>query len=83
MAKKTTTAIDDDFDFGFSIVNEEELPKESEEALSRRLDKLYNAIQPLLNNLEANPEKEYIHWPNRIESIEKFREKLRTIYSEG
>jgi len=42
---------------------------------------LYNAITPLLNNLKANPEKEYILWPNRTEKIEAFENKLFDIYN--
>ncbi len=82
------------FDFGFTAVDETELQavqdaqKEagdvSVEARTTqdKLDKLYNAIQPLLNNLKANPEKEYILWPNRIEKVEAFEDHLLKIYSE-
>ena len=45
-----------------------------------KLDKLYNAITPLLNNLKKNPEKEYILWPNRIDKVEQFEDVLRKIY---
>jgi len=45
-----------------------------------KLDKLYNAIQPLLNNLKANPEKEYIKWPKRTEKIEQFEDHIQSIY---
>ena len=57
---------DDFFDFGFTAVTEEEL--ESVQTLQKtaveaeeyedRLHSLYNAIQPLLNNLRKDPEKE-------------------------
>jgi len=46
-----------------------------------KLDKLYNAIQPLLSNLKKNPEKEYILWPNRIEKVDQFEDHLRKIYN--
>ena len=80
------------FDFGFTVVDELELEAvQNAEMLSgqisasasdfeKRLDDLYNAIQPLLNNLKANPEKEYIYWPNRIEKVEQFEEYLLKIY---
>lgn len=45
-----------------------------------KLDKLYNAIIPLLNNLKANPEKEYILWPNRLSKVEAFETHLTDIY---
>ena len=83
---------DDFFDFGFTAVDEEELDavqkvnKKAEasqtEASSaqERLDKLYNAITPLLNNLKKNPEKEYILWPNRLEKVEQFEDHIQKIY---
>ena len=83
---------DDFFDFGFTAVDEDELEavqkvvKKAEvsqtEASSaqERLDKLYNAITPLLNNLKKNPEKEYILWPNRVDKVEQFEDMLRKIY---
>lgn len=60
-----------DFDFGFTLVDEDELDVAKQatastataETTQNRLDKLYNAITPLLNNLKANPEKEMIKWP--------------------
>ena len=45
-----------------------------------RLDNLYNAITPLLNNLKQNPEKDYILWPNRLEKVEQFESHLQSIY---
>lgn len=83
---------DDMFDFGFTAVDESEL-KAVQEASAKaesvasnatvtqdKLDKLYNAVVPLLNNLKKNPEKEYILWPNRIEKVEQFEEHLLKIY---
>ena len=84
---------DDFFDFGFTAVDESELKAVQEvsakaetlgaNALNtqEKLDKLYNAIQPLLTNLKKNPEKEYILWPNRIEKVDQFEDMLRKIYS--
>ena len=37
-------------------------------------------IMPLLNNLAKNPEKDYIYWPNRLDKIEQFRDKLDEVY---
>ena len=79
---------DDIFDFGFTAVTEDELQsvqaavaiKEEAETTQDRLDDLYNAIIPLLNNLKANPEKEYILWPNRLAKVEQFESRLLEIY---
>ena len=83
---------DDFFDFGFTAVNEEELEavqtatKKAESvsttatAAKIKLDKLYNAITPLLNNLKKNPEKEYILWPDRLSKVEAFEDHLQKVY---
>ena len=49
--------------------------------LQNRLTKLYDAIQPLLINLKANPEKDYIHWPNRTAKVDSFKKLLTDIYN--
>ena len=74
-----------DFDFGFTAVTEDELEavqktKVSAEGAQEKLDKLYNAIVPLLTNLKKNPEKEYILWPNRLEKVEAFEDHIQKIY---
>ncbi len=80
------------FDFGFTLVDENELEavqqaqatvtatSSTAEETQAKLDKLFNAIQPLLNNLKMNPEKEYILWPNRTEKIEAFEDHIQSIY---
>lgn len=85
---------DDDDDFGFSFVNEEELESynkskqlESEvkeksrsaEVLEKKLLMMEKMILPLLENLKAEPQKEYILWPNREEKIDKFIEKINKV----
>jgi hypothetical protein len=73
------------FDFGFTAVTEDELDvvrdtQSQVETTTDALDRLYNAITPLLNNLKANPEKDYIYWPNRLEKVEQFEDHLQSIY---
>lgn len=87
-----TMELDESFDFGFTIVDEQELEvlQEAEEkltvvsgnadALQDRLDKLYSMVMPLLNNLAKNPDKNYIFWPNRLAKIEQFRDALDKVY---
>ena len=82
---------DDFFDFGFTAVDEEELEavqtatKKAETVASsadetkEKLDKLFNAITPLLNNLKKNPEKEYILWPDRLSKVEAFEDHLQIV----
>jgi hypothetical protein len=85
----------DMFDFGFTAVTEDELQavQDAQKAVGdvsvearsnqEKLDKLYNSIQPLLNNLKANPEKDYIYWPNRLEKVEAFENFIQEIYNNG
>ena len=83
---------DDIFDFGFTIVDEDELDTvqevkktaavaaKSTKETQDQLDKLYNAVIPLLNNLKSNPEKSYILWPDRLAKVEAFEDHLTKIY---
>ena len=73
------------FDFGFTAVDETELEsvqvtQQAATSIEDRLDKLYNAIIPLLTNLKKNPEKEYILWPNRLDKVEEFETHITKIY---
>lgn len=98
MATKTEMNLDD-FDFGFSIVDENELEAVTKvesklqetssasasaaaeaKSIQSKMDKMYNAVIPLLNNLQKNPEKEYIYWPGRHNKVEQFRDKLTILY---
>ena len=81
----------DEFDFGFTAVDESELEAVQQattkaestsskaEETEEKLNKLYNAILPLLTNLKKNPEKEYILWPNRVEKVEQFEDLISAI----
>tara|TARA_B100000212_G_scaffold316157_1_gene270855 strand:+ start:1849 stop:2112 length:264 start_codon:yes stop_codon:yes gene_type:complete len=85
----------DIFDFGFTAVTEDELQAVQDaqkqigdvsveaQSTQDKLEKLYNSIQPLLNNLKANPEKDYIYWPNRLEKVEAFENFIQEIYKNG
>ena len=73
-----------EFDFGFTAVDEAELEavqvsksqtktaSHNAEKYAGDLMKLRKAIQPLLNNLRENPEKDYIFWPDRLEKVDAF-----------
>ena len=83
-----------DFDFGFTAVDEEELEvvqkasasatssSEQVNKLTDKVDKIYNAVLPLLSNLKKNPEKDYIYWPNRNLKIDQFEVVLQKIINE-
>jgi len=84
---------DFDFDFGFTAVTEDELEVVQQQAsavqetthnletLQNKIDTLYNMFQPLLNNLKANPQKDYIYWPNRLDKVESFSDELDKVYN--
>jgi ubiquinone/menaquinone biosynthesis C-methylase UbiE len=81
----------DQFDFGFTAVDEDELEAVQKtttklettsakaDEVEEKLNKLYNAILPLLSNLKANPEKDYIYWPKRTEKVEAFEDLIAGI----
>jgi hypothetical protein len=82
---------DIDFDFGFTAMNEDELDAvqtvtaqveasvSEVEKLQAKVTSLRNAIEPLLKNLELNPDKAYIHWPDRTSKVKAFRAHLDKI----
>jgi len=80
-----------EFDFGFVTCDADELEvvqaskdqtktaSHNAEKFASDLIKLRKAIQPLLNNLRANPEKDYIYWPDRLEKVDAFEEYIDKI----
>jgi hypothetical protein len=78
MSKNTTDL--DDFDFGFSVIDEKDLAvtKQATDA-NAKLEKMHKMILPLLNNLQANPDKDYILWPDRVKKIDQFKAKLQKL----
>jgi hypothetical protein len=71
-----------DDDFGFSAVSEEEYnavvnkTAETADDYKQRLAEVEKMIIPFLNKLHSTGDKEYIHWPNRKPLIEKQIEKI-------
>lgn len=80
----------EDFDFGFSFAEdtselqnqmktEAESDKQMIDDLQERLQQLYKAILPLLDNLCRDPDKPSIHWPDRVSKITAYKKKLQNI----
>lgn len=76
------------FDFGFTFTDEDEVEKaqstakaeqDRSELLQSKMDELYEAIMPFLENLCKNPEKATIHWPDRVAKIREYQQKLTQI----
>ena len=74
--------IEEDDDFGFSAVSEDDYNKvinetaETAEAYKAKLEEVEKLILPFLTKLLKTADKEYIYWPNRKTSIEKQIEKI-------
>lgn len=89
MSDKPETILD--FDFGFTAVDADELDvvreakaavettSASAEQSAAKAQLIYDAVVPLLNNLKANPEKDYIYWPDRYDKLDAFADKLYQI----
>lgn len=70
-------------DFGFSFMDESEVAHPNEiEREKKRAGDIYRSVLPLLENLEKNPEKAIINWPNRAAQIKEFKAKLIQILNE-
>jgi len=50
-----------------------------EQDVANKLRDVEDLVLPLLYNLQKNPEKEYIHWPNRTAIIDKQIEKIKVV----
>lgn len=74
--------IQEDDDFGFSAVSEDEYNKvinetaETAEAYKAKIAEMEKLIIPFLTKLLKTADKEYIYWPNRKPVIEKQIEKI-------
>jgi hypothetical protein len=84
-------ASDNDFGFSLvseaELKKHEEMLKKKVEEQSKivvktaldnqaKLQGLRDMIMPLLNNLAADPDKEYILWPNRADKVAAFIKKV-------
>lgn len=87
MSEKTIQTLPKN-DWGFSILDENELSAahhfdEQIASMKKEYEKdihdFYMIIQPLLNNLKANPNKEYLYWPDRAAIITDLDKKLNHI----
>jgi hypothetical protein len=55
------------------------LIKSIEEKYKAKLKEVEGMILPLLVNLKKNPDKAYIHWPNRTPVIDKQIERITSV----
>jgi hypothetical protein len=83
----------EDFDFGFSFAEdtsqirvevdrleaEQQNHQQTIDELNKRIQELYTAILPLLDNLSRDPDKPSILWPDRATKIEAYKKKLQAI----
>ena len=72
--------LDDDFDFGFTSVSEEDVLAPLVSNSQDKAQAMYDAIIPLLTNLAKDSDKnDLIKWPNRAKKIDEFKKKLQDI----
>jgi hypothetical protein len=71
---------EDDFDFGFTAVDFDPTAVQAEvDETKTKLQQVESLILPLLRNLQKNPDKAYIHWPNREVVIQKQIDRILSI----
>jgi hypothetical protein len=70
--------LNDDFDFGFTTHTVEELTTD-EERLKQNLREIRKVYLPLLLELNKNPEREVIKWPNRKDLLDHHITKLKDL----
>ena len=65
---------------GSSITNAldsiEDMKESLEKDYDKKLEEIENLVLPLLVNLTKNPEREFIKWPNRAESVQSHINKI-------
>jgi hypothetical protein len=93
MIKQGLTINEEDYDFGFSLVSEDEMKAREDKAAAsavaphaakaedaeQRLNNVMKMVLPFLNNLAKDSEKDYIYWPDRSKKMKEFIEKLSII----
>jgi len=52
------------------------------EIANQKVNAMYKAILPLLNNLKKDASRPYIYWPDRVNKINLFIKKLEEIVAE-
>ena len=76
--------MDEDFDFGFTTIDEDDLKKIETDLQGQltdvqlKLDGLRKMIMPLLENLKKDPDKNIIKWDgaDRVKKIDAFIKKM-------
>jgi hypothetical protein len=63
-------------DFGFTLVEEEDLMKVPTDD---RAERIYKLILPLIKNLSAGKDEDVIKWPNRKQKLADFQKKIEKI----
>lgn len=63
-----------------SVLNEiEDRTNAMRDECKGKMGEVESLILPLLTNLMKNPQKEYIHWPNRTEKLQAQIDKITTL----
>jgi hypothetical protein len=68
--------LNEEDDFGFTMITADDLAAPEAQV---KLEMLRDMIMPLLNNLKKDGHKDVIHWPNRVEKIDAFIQKINKL----
>lgn len=70
----------EDNDFGFTAIDYDPVAEMRDTFNTKqKMQQLEELILPLLKNLQKNPDKPTIHWPNRAEVIQQQIDKILSI----
>ena len=73
-----------DNDFGFSATTEQDIiQRHVADNYQPVLDTIWNAINPLLTNLQKDPDKDVLKWPGRADAIKKLQVKIKTLCNQS
>lgn len=74
---------DDEYDFGYTeFFTKDDVVKYAGKQDNDKLEKSMKLMMTFLNNLKMNPEKEFLHWPDRAKKVDELIEKLKAITEE-
>ncbi len=78
----------DDDDFGFTFSDGTDLPEVTQaqqhatkitQLSGNQLENLLSAINIFLDNLQKEPEKKYLLWPDRAAKVKQFQAKINNL----
>lgn len=84
---RITTANYNDNDYGFTALHEDQIVNDADLRVrhelsitkyEKKFDFIMTELDKLFTNLKKDSHKEFVHWPNRAEAIDKFMARLKS-----